>query len=81
MWVYSLDTDVHTHIPGPLSETEVIIQDGSVHIPASPCRDKICISMGQISRPGQWIICLPNDVFVRVEGVEAEDREVDDVAF
>lgn len=81
VWMYPLDEDLHAQIPGPLGYTDVVIEDGKVHVPASPCRDKICISMGEISRPGQWIICLPNDVFVRVEGIEPEDREVDDVAF
>jgi len=36
----------------------------------SPCRDKICVLGGWISHSGEWLACLPNSVFVRVEGAD-----------
>lgn len=80
-WIYSLEADQRVMIPGPLGDTEVVIKDGQVHIPDSPCRNKICVTSGLIHRVGQWLICLPNDVFIRVEGEVPRDQEVDDVAF
>ena len=29
---------------------------------------QVCVHMGAISKPGQWVACLPNKVFVRVRG-------------
>jgi len=81
-WMYDLDQDRTVMIPGPLGETEVVIEEGAVHVHDSPCRNKICVSTGSIRRSGQWIICLPNDVFIRIEGTEAaDDGQVDDIAF
>lgn len=81
VWVYDLQKDRTVFIPGPLGETEMIIRDGRVHVHSSPCRAKICIAAGEISRPKEWIICLPNRVFITIEGAETADGEVDDVAF
>ncbi len=80
-WIYPLEQDVRLIIPGPIGETEVIIEKGEVHVHDSSCRNKICVTTGEIHRVGQWIICLPNDVFIRIEGAEPADEEVDDVAF
>ena len=80
-WIYPIDQNDQLFIPGPLGNTEVVIEDGHVHVPDSPCTNKICVSTGEIRRSGQWIICLPNDVFVRIEGELPGDEEVDDVVF
>ena len=80
-WIYPIDQNEQLFIPGPLGRTEVVIEDGHVHVPDSPCTNKICVSTGRIQRTGQWIICLPNDVFIRIEGALPGDGEVDDVAF
>ncbi len=80
-WIYPLDQDSWIHIPGPLGDTEVVIEEGKVHVHDSACRNKICVTTGIIERVGQWIICLPNDVFVRIEGALETEGEVDDVAF
>ncbi len=80
-WIYSIESDTVVSIPGPLGPTEVTIHQEGVHVSDSTCRNKVCESMKTISRIGQWIICLPNDVFIRIEGIETGEREVDDVAF
>jgi len=72
-WVYPLDTDGEYRIPGPLGETLVILKNGEAHVEDSPCRDKLCVYMGSISRRGGWIACLPNRVFLRVDDREEED--------
>ena len=80
-WVYPLDQDAQINIPGPLGDTEVVISQGHVHVHDSACRNKVCVTTGIIHRVGQWIICLPNDVFIRIEGALDDTTEVDDVAF
>jgi len=56
--------------PGPLGNTNVVIQDGEVFVTESPCRNKICIRTGRIAHTGQLIVCVPNKVVVRVIGKE-----------
>ncbi len=78
-WAYPLGADVEVDVPGPLGLTHVQIHGGSAWVSDSPCTNKICISMGHIARAGAWVACLPNRVFVKVEGRQA--AEVDRVAF
>ncbi|MFW5686294.1 MAG: NusG domain II-containing protein, partial [Spirochaetota bacterium] len=72
VFLYPLDQDREIAVRGPLGNTIVEIEDGRVHVHESPCRDKICIAAGWLSDTGQWTACLPNRVFVRVEGGESE---------
>lgn len=72
-FLYPLDQDRLLEVSGPLGETIVEIEDGRVHVHESPCRDKICIAAGWLDATGQWTACLPNRVFVRVEGGQSED--------
>lgn len=64
----SLQTDQAFSVPGPLGNTEVVIEDGEVFVRESPCRAKICIRTGHISQSGQLVVCIPNKVVVRVVG-------------
>jgi hypothetical protein len=66
--VYSLDEEREVSAAGPLGETRIVIRGGEAAVRDSPCRDKLCVSMGRIGKRGGWIACLPNRVFLRVEG-------------
>lgn len=78
-WAYPLEADVELDVRGPLGLTHVEVHGGTAWVSDSPCTEKICIAMGHISHTGSWIACLPNRVFVRVEG--RKGGEVDRVAF
>jgi len=67
-WVYPLTADRELRVDGPLGETTVVIRDKTIRITDSPCPNKTCIAAGAIGKPGQWVACLPNQVFVSVEG-------------
>jgi hypothetical protein len=67
-WVFPLDAEELLRVPGPLGETVVHVHDGKVAVEFSPCENQICVAAGAISANGQWVACLPNAVFVRVEG-------------
>lgn len=71
-WVYPLYTDTTIHVEGPLGITTVSISDGKARIIDSPCPNKTCVSMGEISHGNEWVACLPNAVFVHIEGREGE---------
>ena len=73
-FLYPLEEDRTLEFEGPLHEHTVVeIKDGQARFVSSPCRDKICIAAGWLDQSGQWTACLPNRVFVRVEGGEDED--------
>ena len=67
-WLLQPDTDQVLEVAGPLGNNRVVVRDGSVFVESAPCANQICVKTGQVSRPGQWIACLPNRVFVAVEG-------------
>ncbi len=79
-WVYDLSVDATATFEGPVGKTSIEIKDERVHVHDSDCRNKVFIAAGWISRPGQWIICLHNDVFILIEGTK-EEGETDDTAF
>jgi hypothetical protein len=65
-----LNTDQNFVVSGPLGKTRVIIHDHRTWITSSPCPNKLCIHMGKIHRSGEIIVCVPNQVSVRVVGKE-----------
>lgn len=72
-WIFPLDAEEHLSVEGPLGFTEVVISDGEVWVSSSPCKNQTCVSSGKIHEHAQWIACLPNLVFVRVEGEKTDD--------
>jgi hypothetical protein len=78
-WIYPLNVDRRESVRGPLGETMVIIKGGRAFVEDSPCPDKLCVHMPAVSRPGQWIACLPNRVFVRVRG--RSGQEIDELSW
>jgi hypothetical protein len=67
-WIYPLSIDRDVSVAGPLGDTRIEIRGKSARIVDSPCPNKTCIASGAIAKPGQWLACLPNRVFVRIEG-------------
>jgi len=71
-WIYTMEDDIKITINGPLGHTLVSIGQGRAQILSSPCTLQSCISFGSIHRNGQWLACLPNRVFLFIEGIEEE---------
>ena len=65
-------------VSGPLGETVVELSDGEARVLSSPCLNQSCVSAGPIHSPGQWLVCLPNKVFVSVSGNTAPQKNKDD---
>ena len=55
-------------LEGPLGRTRLEIRDGRARILASPCPTKACIGMGAITRRGELLACVPNELLVRIAG-------------
>lgn len=66
--VYPIEKNRKIEVKGPLGDTIVVIENGKAWIEYSPCREKICMKMGKISRVGQQVVCVPNRVLVEIEG-------------
>ncbi|MBB6479660.1 NusG domain II-containing protein [Spirochaeta isovalerica] len=77
-WIYSLDEDRIVHIHGNQGDTVIEIKDGKAHIADSPCPDKLCVQMGWLENPNDWAACLPNGVFVTLQG--ESDSEIDAIS-
>ena len=67
---YSLAEDQSVDIGGT---NRLIIRDGTAQMEWADCPDQVCVDHSAISREGESMICLPNQVVVSVEsGEEAE---------
>ena len=43
-----------------------------VYVVSSSCKDKVCVHQGKIKSAGQTITCLPQHVFIQLEGSEVD---------
>ncbi|MFC1657694.1 NusG domain II-containing protein [Candidatus Moduliflexota bacterium] len=55
-------------VEGPLGHTQVEIRGGEARIVSSPCPLKLCRRAGWIGSAGGMVVCLPNEVVVRLPG-------------
>jgi hypothetical protein len=76
-WLFPLDANETVVVPGPLGNTIVRIQDNRAWVESSPCTNQVCVAAGHVHGQGEWVACLPNNVFLMVEGKEAR-RHVPD---
>lgn len=60
----TVEKDGHTNV--------IVIEDGTVHMESSTCKNQICVKHGKISLKGDSIVCLPNRVVVEIEGEGGE---------
>ena len=59
-----------------LENATVKVENGEIFIEEAQCPDSVCIKTGKISREGESIICVPNQIVITIEG----DSSVDAVA-
>lgn len=78
-WFYPLNQDRIIHVKGPLGETEIHIENEQAWVLSSPCEFKTCVSHAPLKQAGDWNACLPNQVFLSLEG--EENYHVDDQTF
>ena len=71
---YKLNEDQTVDISGT---NTVVIEEGEVYMKEADCPDQICVHHREISRNGESIICLPNQVAVSVQN--SADSSLDGV--
>ena len=68
-----ITTDIVVDINGKVSIMQVLITKEGVEVLTSDCHDHICINQGKITKTGQTISCLPNEVYITITSNEGMD--------
>lgn len=63
-----LKTDREVRLSGQLGESLLVIKSGRVRFREAPCQNRVCIGMGEVSRSGELLACVPNGLLLRIEG-------------
>ncbi|MCL2833799.1 MAG: NusG domain II-containing protein [Treponema sp.] len=79
-WIFPLDAEETITASGPIGNTVIRIHNGEAWIESSPCANQTCVAAGHISRQGVWTACLPNNVFLMIEGSD-EEASIDSVVW
>ena len=66
--VLDLTRDGVSEITGPLGVTRIEVRGGRVRVLSSPCPRQACRHGGWIGAAGEMLVCLPNEVVVRLPG-------------
>ena len=77
-WIFPIEAEELVSVAGPLGDTLVEIRGGRAAIVSSPCNGQTCVAAGELHQNGQWAACLPNRVFILIEGTG--DADVIDAA-
>jgi hypothetical protein len=63
-----LALDGASEFVGPLGVTRLEVRGGRVRVLSSPCPRQSCRHGGWIGAAGEMLVCLPNEVVVRLPG-------------
>lgn len=63
---YDLNNNQTIRIQNPYGSNTLSIQNGSVSMTESDCRNQICVQTGPIEAPGQMIVCLPHQLIAEI---------------
>lgn len=66
--VLDLARDAQLEVAGPIGATRIEVRSGRARVLASPCAGQSCRHGGWIGTAGEMLVCLPNQVVVRVAG-------------
>lgn len=80
-FLYDLQTPNTITIEGPVGQTIITINNNQVDVLESPGYKQICVNAAPISQNGQWLACLPNQVFIRIHGKNKKENPIDGVSF
>ncbi|MDZ7318760.1 MAG: NusG domain II-containing protein [candidate division KSB1 bacterium] len=73
---FSLSQHQEIAVTGPRGKTIIQIDSGSVQVTYSDCPDQICVKTGRIRHAGEMIVCVPNQVVVKIEGERKQPLDV-----
>lgn len=66
---YNIDSEVDAdEIEGQNGSVVLTIKDKQTSIRAASCKHKTCMKMGRIRKPGQNLVCIPNQIRIAIQG-------------
>ena len=80
-WIFPLDAEETVKVKGPLGETVIRIHENEVWVDSSPCDNQTCVGMGHVTSAGDWVACLPNNVYFLIEGNDDSTDSLDGAAW
>ena len=80
-WVFPLDAEETVIVGGPLGNTVVRIHDKQAWVESSPCINQTCVASGHLRQQRAWAACLPNNVFLMIEGNNEPGNTPDTIAW
>ena len=63
---YDLNKNQSIQIQNQYGSNTLSIQNGTVSMTDSDCRNQICVQTGPIEAPGQMIVCLPHELIAEI---------------
>lgn len=66
-----LARDGVSEVKGPFGATRIEVKGGRVRVLSSPCPRQACRHGGWIGAAGEMLVCLPNEVVIRLPGRRA----------
>ena len=72
-WIYPLTETRTVVVPGAIGNTTVRIENNTAFISDSPGPNKTCVNAAALKKTGDWNACLPNRVFLHIEGGASDD--------
>jgi hypothetical protein len=64
--ILNLATSLDFVIQGALGEMILRVANRSIRIWRSACPHQVCVRQGEVHRPGQMLVCVPNRVVVLI---------------
>lgn len=58
-------------ISGEAVENTVLVENGRICVSSATCPDQVCVRQGWISTGIVPVVCLPNNLVIRIEGAPA----------
>lgn len=70
-----LARDGLTEVAGPLGVTRIEVRGSRVRVLTSPCPRQSCRHAGWIEAAGEMLVCLPNQVVIRLPGMRSGELD------
>lgn len=62
----ALDQQATVAVAGRIGESVIEVADGRARFVAAPCRNRVCIATGWLTRRDDFAACVPNGISLRM---------------
>ncbi len=75
-YVYPLDNKKESEtveIKNKYGYNRIVVESGCVYVSSSDCKSHDCIKAGRISQRGEFIICAPHKLMIKIKKTSGDD--------